>query len=193
MTAEAERILVESGAVQEGHFLLTSGRHSPVYVEKFNVLQRPRYAEQLCKMIADHFRDQNVEVVAAPAVGAIIIAYEVARQLGGRSIFAEREEGNWVFRRGFALSPGERTLVVEDVVTTGGSVEQVLSVVRGHGAQVVGVGILVDRLISPVDFGAPLFSCHRVSLPTYTPDECPLCAKGLPVTKPGSSGLTTSP
>jgi len=192
MAAEAERILLESGAVQEGHFLLTSGRHSPVYVEKFNVLQRPHYAEQLCKMIADHFRHQNIEVVAAPAVGGIIIAYEVARQLGVRSIFAEREEGKRAFRRGFTLRPEERVLVVEDVITTGGSVAEVLFAVRERGAQVVGVGVLVDRSIAPVDFGAPLFSCHRLSLPTYAPEECPLCAKRLPMTKPGSSGLTQS-
>jgi orotate phosphoribosyltransferase len=126
-TSDAERIFREAGAVIEGHFLLTSGLHSPVYWEKFRVLEQPRYTERLCRMIAKHFHDQNVQLVAGPTTGGVIISYEVARQLGLRSIFAEREGTTRVFRRGFEITPGERVLVVDDILTTGGSIREVIS------------------------------------------------------------------
>jgi orotate phosphoribosyltransferase len=185
-TSDAERIFREAGAVMEGHFLLTSGLHSPIYWEKFRVLEQPRYTERLCRIIATHFQDQNVQLVAGPTTGGVIISYEVARQLGLRSIFAEREGDTRVFRRGFEIIPGERVLVVDDILTTGGSVREVISEVKRKGGQLVGVGVLVDRSEGAVDFGAPLFSCHKTSVPTYRPEECPLCRKGIPVRKPGS-------
>jgi orotate phosphoribosyltransferase len=185
-TSDAERIFREVGAVMEGHFLLTSGLHSPTYWEKFRVLEQPRYAERLCRMIASHFRDQNIELVAGPTTGGVIISYEVAKQLGLRSIFAEREGTTRVFRRGFAVKPNERVLVVDDILTTGGSIREVISEVKRKGGQLIGVGVLVDRSEGAVDFGVPLFSCHKASVPTYKPEECPLCRKGMPLSKPGS-------
>src|SRR5512136_1004757 len=185
-TSDAERILREAGAVMQGHFLLTSGLHSPVYWEKFRVLEQPRHAERLCHMIATHFQDQNVQLVAGPTTGGVIISYEVAKQLGLRSIFAEREGATRVFRRGFEITPGERVLVVDDILTTGGSVREVISEVKRKGGQLVGVGVLVDRSEGAVDFGVPLFSCYKASVPTYKPEECPLCRKGMALSKPGS-------
>ena len=184
-TSDAESIFREAGAVMEGHFLLTSGLHSPVYWEKFRVLEQPRHTERLCRMIATHFQDQNVELVAGPTTGGVIISYEVAKQLGLRSIFAEREGATRVFRRGFEIMPGERVLVVDDILTTGGSVREVISEVKRKGGQLIGIGVLVDRSEGAVGFGAPLFSCYKTSVPTYRPEECPLCRKGIPVLKPG--------
>ena len=185
-TSDAERIFREAGAIMEGHFLLTSGLHSPVYWEKFRVLEQPRHTERLCRMIAKHFQNQNVQLVAGPTTGGVIISYEVAKQLGLRSIFAEREGATRVFRRGFEITPGERVLVVDDILTTGGSVREVIGEVKRKGGQLVGIGVLVDRSDEAADFGAPLFSCYKTSVPTYRPEECPLCRKGIPVLKPGS-------
>jgi orotate phosphoribosyltransferase len=185
-TRDAERMFREAGAVMEGHFVLTSGLHSPIYWEKFRVLEQPNYTERLCRMIANHFRDQNIQLVAGPTTGGVIISYEVAKQLGLRSIFAEREGATRVFRRGFEIKPGERVLVVDDILTTGGSVREVISEVKRKGGQLIGVGVLVDRSEGAVEFGVPLFSCYKTSVPTYKPEECPLCRKGMPLSKPGS-------
>ncbi len=186
--AEAEKIFKDSGAILEGHFLLTSGLHSPAYWEKFQVLQHPHYTERLCHMIADHFRGRSVQLVVGPTIGGVIVAFEVARLLGVRSIFAEREGETRAFRRGFNISPGEKTLVVDDVVTTGGSLREMVQLVRKWKGEVVGIGLLVDRTTEQVDWGMPFFSCLKISVPTYKPEGCPLCAKGLPLVKPGSSG-----
>ena len=185
-TADAESMFREAGAVMEGHFRLTSGLHSPIYWEKFRVLEQPRFTERLCRMIATHFQDQNVQLVAGPTTGGVIISYEVAKQLGLRGIFAEREGATRVFRRGFEIRPTERVLVVDDILTTGGSVREVISEVKRKGGQLIGVGVLVDRSEGAVDFGVPLFGCFKTSVPTYRPEECPLCLKGIPISKPGS-------
>ena len=185
-TSDAERMFREAGAVMEGHFLLTSGLQSPIYWEKFRVLEQPNYTERLCKMIASHFRDRNVQLVAGPTTGGVIISYEVAKQLGLRSIFAEREGTTRVFRRGFEIKSNERVLVVDDILTTGGSVREVIAEVKRKGGQLIGVGVLVDRSEGGVDFSVPLFSCYKTSVPTYKPEECPLCRKGIPLSKPGS-------
>ena len=171
----------------EGHFLLTSGLHSPLYWEKFRVLQFPEATEALCGMIADHFRNREIEVVAGPTTGGVILAHEVARQLGIRCIFAEKEGEARVFRRGFSLKPGECTLVVDDILTTGGSVREVIAAAEKLGGKVAGVGVLVDRSEKEIDFGAPLISCLRSETVTYQPEACPLCAAGVPLVKPGSS------
>ena len=187
MTDNVEAMFERSGAVLKGHFLLTSGLHSPVYWEKFQVMQYPEYTEQLCHMIADHFRKQGIQVVAGPTTGGIILAYEVARQLGVRGIFAEKDEaGGRVFRRGFHIDPGERVLIVDDIFTKGGSIGDVIDAVNGSGGNIVGIGVLVDRSPEKVDFGIPFFSCHRAEVVTYPPQQCPLCAKGIPLVKPGS-------
>lgn len=176
MTQDVGKILEKAGALLEGHFLLTSGRHSPRYLEKFRLLQYPALTQRLCKMIAEHFRDSRADVVAGPTLGGIILAYEVARHLGVRSIYAEREDEGRAFRRGLLLQPGERALVVDDILTTGGSVRETIAAVEAAGAHLIGVG---------VEFGVPFFSCHRLSLPTYAPAECPQCAQGIPLTKQG--------
>ncbi len=186
MEGEAETILREAGAFSEGHFQLTSGLHSPIYWEKFRVLEQPRHTERMCRMIADHFRSYDCQLVVGPTTGGVIVSYEVARQLGVRSIFAEREGTGRVFRRGFGIVSGERVLVVDDVLTTGGSVRDVLAEVERRGGRPMGLGVLIDRSQGNLDFGVPLFSCLRTRVPTYKPEECPLCREGKPLVKPGS-------
>jgi orotate phosphoribosyltransferase len=188
VTDSVEEIFRKSGAVLEGHFRLASGLHSPVYWEKFQVLQYPEYTERLCRLIADHFRDRDVHVVAGPTTGGIILAYEVARQLGVRGIFAEKgDDDGREFRRGFKISPGERVLIVDDVFTRGGSLLDTIEAVNKLQGNIVGIGVLIDRSPEKIDFGLPFFSCHRAEVATYKPKECPLCAQGMPLVKPGSS------
>ncbi len=187
MAGKTEDIFQKSGALLKGHFLLTSGLHSPAYWEKFRILQFPGYTEQLCRMIADHFRHENVQVVAGPTTGGIILAFEVARQLGVRGIFAEKENEKRSFHRGFSVDPGERVLIVDDILTTGSSVHEVIAAVNKLDGNIVGIGVMVDRSGQAPDFGFPLFSCHRAATVTYRPEECPLCAAGVPLVKPGSS------
>jgi len=184
---DVEEIFEKSGAILKGHFLLASGLHSPIYWEKFRVLQYPNYTEQLCRRIATHFQKQGIQVVAGPTTGGIILAFEVARQLGVRGIFAEKESNRErAFRRGFSISPGERVLIVDDILTTGKSIDEVMAAVANQGGTVIGIGVLVDRSEQRLEFGIPLFSCYRAITPTYKPEDCPLCAARVPLTKPGS-------
>ena len=183
-----EEIFEKSGAILKGHFLLASGLHSPVYWEKFKVLQFPNYTERLCHMISNHFVKQGIQVVAGPTTGGIILAFEVAKQLGVRGIFAEKEGTTGrVFRQGFSINLGERVLIVDDILTTGGSIREVMAAVANQGGIIVGIGVLVDRAEQRVDFGVPLFSCHRAITVTYAPANCPLCAKQIPLVKPSGS------
>ncbi|MBI4180481.1 MAG: orotate phosphoribosyltransferase [Chloroflexi bacterium] len=183
-----EEIFEKSGAILKGHFLLASGLHSPVYWEKFQVLQFPNYTEQLCRLITSHFFKQKIQVVAGPTTGGIILAFEVARQLGVRGIFAEKVgTSGRAFRRGFSIKPGERVLIVDDILTTGSSIREVVAAVMAQGGVIVGIGVLVDRSEQAVEFGFPLFSCHRGQTITYTPENCPLCAAQIPLVKPGGS------
>jgi orotate phosphoribosyltransferase len=187
LVTNVEEILQKAGAMLKGHFLLASGVHSPIYWEKFRVLQFPTYTEQLCRMIANHFRKEGIQVVAGPTTGGIILAFEVARQLGVRGIFAEKEGTEQrAFRRGFSIDPGEQVLVVDDIVTTGNSVRQVIDAVTKQGGKVVGIGILVNRSEQELDFSVPFFSCHRAITQTYPPEDCPLCAAKIPLFKPGA-------
>ncbi len=171
----------------EGHFELTSGLHSPIYWEKFKVLQYPRHTEKLCGLIAARYRDENVEVVVGPTTGGVILAYEVARQLGVRGFFAEKEGSERVFRRGFSIRPGERVLIVDDILTTGGSIMEVVKAVEKLGGDIVGLGILVDRTEGGLSIGKPLFSCLRSATPAYRPEDCPLCKAGIPLTRQGGA------
>lgn len=190
MNEEAvKKLFLDTGAILEGHFLLTSGLHSPLYVEKFKVLQYPEYTAQLCKALADKFINEKIEVVVGPVTGGILLAHEVGKNLGTRAIFTERENGKMALRRGFIIKPGERVLVVEDIVTTGGSVMEVIDVVRAQGGIPVSVGLLVDRSGGKVDFGIPAQALLHLTVETFTPDSCPLCKKGLPMTKRGSRKL----
>jgi orotate phosphoribosyltransferase len=178
-------ILEKAGVMQSGHFKLTSGKHSDRYMQCARLFETPAYSEALCRDLAERFRGE-VDVVAGPAIGGIIMAYEVARALGVRNIFAERENGAMTLRRGFFVKPGERALIVEDVVTTGGSVKEVAALLAQMGAQIVGVGAIVDRSGGKAGFGCRFEAAAAVALSTYEPDDCPLCAQGIPVHKPGS-------
>jgi orotate phosphoribosyltransferase len=187
MADEVLQIFKDAEALLEGHFLLTSGLHSPVYWEKFQVLQYPQHTQKLCKMIADHFRKDNIEVVAGPTTGGVILAFEVARQLGTRGIFAEKDEHGRSFKRGFVIKPGERVLLVDDILTTGSSVRETVAAINQLKGNIAGIGVLVDRSEKGVDLGYPLFSCLRSPALAYKPGECPLCKSGLPLVKRGSS------
>lgn len=181
-------LLEETEAVLHGHFLLTSGLHSPMYVEKFNVLQHPEYTEKLCKEIAERYKDDNIELVVGPTTGGILLAHETGKALGTRAIFTERENGVMTLKRGFQIPEGCRVLVVEDIVTTGGSVKEVMDVVRKHGGNIVGVGLLVDRSGGKVDFGVRTEALVHLDVPTSKPEDCPLCKAGKEITKRGSTG-----
>jgi orotate phosphoribosyltransferase len=177
---DVDSLLRSTGAILEGHFRLTSGRHSNLYVEKFRIMENPAATTALCGMIADHFRDAGVQTVVGPAMGGVILAFETARHLNVRNIFAEKgPEGELFFDRGFAVAPGEPVLVVDDVLTTGGSVKKVLSLLSEAGAKVIGVAFLIDRTNGGVDFGAPFFACHRMNIESYAPEDCPLCKQGI--------------
>jgi len=179
---DIDALLTRTGARLQGHFRLTSGRHSPSYIEKFRIMEDPEATTLLCGLIADRFRGEGISVVVGPATGGIILAYEVARQLGTRAIFAEKgTDGGLIFDRGFVVSPGERTLLIDDVLTTGGSVRQVLSLLETAKADVAGIAFLIDRTNGGVDFGLPLFACHLMSIESYDPAACPLCRQGLPL------------
>jgi orotate phosphoribosyltransferase len=189
--AQVEQLFVESGALLEGHFLLASGRHSARYIEKFRILEQPRITSRLCAELARRFADQEIQCVIGPVTGGIILAFEVGRQLGCRAVYAERDEDGQGFtlRRGFKLAPGERVLVVEDIVTTGGSALKVVDLVQRSGAQVVGVGLLCDRSGGNVDFGVPVEALLQLHIESYAPDEVPaeLTQKYGPAVKPGST------
>ena len=174
------------GGLLEGHFRLTSGLHSAGYLQSALVLQHPREAEACGVALAGHLRGLGAQVMLSPALGGIVIGQEVGRALGIRAIFAERQDGRLVLRRGFTLEPGERVLVVEDVVTTGGSTRETIDVARAAGAVVVGAAAIIDRSGGPQRLDVPFHSLAEVSLPTYEPKSCPLCLAGQPVVKPGS-------
>jgi len=188
-SSDVERVFRESGALREGHFILASGRHSSLYLEKFQVLQHPADTERLCGAIAVWARSLGVDSVAGPTTGGIILAHELARQLGVRAIYAERREGapGREFRRGFAVAPGERVLVVDDIMTTGGSVQETIDAVRSAGGAIAGAAVLVDRSGGASRLDVPVHPLWRLDIPSYAPAECPLCAKGIPATHPGTT------
>ncbi len=185
-------IFRDSGALLEGHFQLTSGLHSNRYFQCARVLQYPHYTELLCGELAQNFRPAGIDVVIAPALGGIVVGQEVGRQLRARTLFAERKDGLMQIRRGFHITQGEKVLVCEDVVTTGGSVSEVITLVRERGGLVAGVAFIVDRsggkVRFPVDAGGLQCSLMAMDVVAHPPGECPLCAQGIPVVKPGSRG-----
>jgi orotate phosphoribosyltransferase len=185
---DVERVFREAGALRDGHFALASGLHSPRYLEKFQVLQDPAATERLCGAIAEWARSRDVDTVAGPTTGGIILAHEVARQLRTRAIYAERSEaGGREFRRGLSLRRGERVLVVDDIMTTGGSVQETIDAVNEAGGTVDAVAVLVDRSGGSAGIGVPLLALWRLEIPTYPAAGCPLCAKGVPLTHPGTT------
>ncbi len=171
--------------LQSGHFRLTSGKHSSGYMQCAGVFKDPQFAAAVVKTLVQHL-DYEVDKVISPAIGGVLMGYETARHLQVENIFAERAEGEMALRRGFSLSPGERVLVVEDVVTTGGSVKEVLGLVEASGAKAAAVAVLVDRSAGKADFGVPFHWLVQVDLPTYEPEQCPLCQQGMAIDKPGS-------
>ncbi len=186
---EVESIFQKTGAMLLGHFKLTSGRHSDRYFQCARVLQYPEHTEKLCRELAARFAGENVSAVIGPATGGVIVSYETARALGVRGIFTERENGEMSLRRGFSIEPGERVLVVEDVITTGGSVLEVIDVVRRLGGIVVGAGLLVDRSGGKVDLGVRKEALLVTEAISYDPAQCPLCREGTPAVKPGSRNI----
>jgi orotate phosphoribosyltransferase len=187
---EVLQVFADNQALLTGHFLLTSGLHSPRYLQCALVLQHPAIAAQLCTALAAKAqadeRIGKIDLVIAPAIGGVIVAHEVARSLGVRALFTERQDGAMKLRRGFQLNPGERCLVVEDVVTTGGSTREVMELVAQYGAVTVGAGSLIDRSGGAVDLGVPRHAMAVLEVPTYQPDACPLCVDGSKAIKPGS-------
>ena len=175
-----------TGALLEGHFILSSGLHSPKYLQCALLLQYPAEAMRFGQALAEHFRDQRIETVAAPAIGGIVIGYEVARQLDARFIWTEREAGRMTLRRGFAVQPHERVLVVEDVITTGGSTRETIETLRDAGALVVGAASIIDRSSGNADVGVPRIALATLDVPSFIPAACEACARGEQAIKPGS-------
>jgi len=176
----------KTGAILKGHFALSSGLHSDQYLQCALVLQHPEHCQRLCSELAERFKNEKITAVVAPALGGIVVSYEVARALGVRSLFTERKDGKMVLRRGFDLNANDRVLVVEDVVTTGLSTKEVIATVKASGAKITGVGSIVDRSSSPVDFGVRFESLIKLNIPAFQPSDCPLCKNSTPITKPGS-------
>ena len=183
---EILQIFRETDALLEGHFLLTSGLHSPHYFQCAKVLQHPRYLHLIAGEIVKNFEHNGIELVVSPAVGGIVVGTEVGRMLEARTIFAERENGVMSLRRGFEIRKGERVLVVEDVVTTGGSVKEIIHLVEKAEAVLAGVGYIVDRSSGKTTFNAKTFSALQMDVVTYSAEVCPLCKQGTPAVKPGS-------
>jgi orotate phosphoribosyltransferase len=176
----------KSAALLEGHFRLSSGLHSPVYLQCALVLQFPEKAEQFGKALAEKFKGQGIQVVASPAIGGLIIGHEVARALGARFIWVEREGGQMILRRGFSVAPGEKTLVVEDVITTGGSTRETVLALESAGAQVVAAASIIDRSSGQADVGVPRVTLATLDVKSMDPSDCDLCKQGVSVVKPGS-------
>lgn len=189
MTQErALEIFKEAGVLLEGHFKLTSGRHSNRYLQCAKIFRNTKYSEELCAALAEKYQNDRIEIVIGPAMGAVQMAYEVSRALRCENFFTERgEDGKMALRRGFAVFPGQRVLIVEDVVTTGGSVREVMELVRQSGGVIAGVGSIVDRTGGKIDFGVPYQAVVSLDVESWEPQDCPLCKAGAPApVKPGS-------
>lgn len=184
---ELMQILTKTGAYQSGHFKLSSGLHSGNYIQCSQLLKFPRIAEKVCAEIGELFKDENIEMVVGPAIGGILVAYEVGRALNVPAIFAERENGVMTLRRGFHVEPGTRCLVTEDVLTTGGSAQEVVELLQSKGAEVVAATSIIDRTPgNTIKLKVPFKSLIQLSFPTHNPEECPMCKEGMPIQKPGS-------
>lgn len=190
MADKVMQLFEQSGAVLHGHFILTSGLHSDTYMQCAKLFEYGDVSESLCKQAAEKLKKYNADVVVSPAVGAIIFGYELGKQLGLPNMFAEREkDGKFALRRGFELKAGSRVIIAENVVTTGGSVKEVIDLVKSLGSEVVAVAEVVDRSGGKVDFGVPNESLLQIEVKTFSPDDCPMCKAGTAAVKPGSKGL----
>ena len=190
-TEEVMKKFEQAEAIQKGHFKLTSGVHSDTYIQCAQVMQYPGFMHNLCSELGRKFRGEDIDVIIGPAIGGIIISHVMAQVLGPwvRAIFTERENGKMTLRRSFEIKKDEKVLVVEDVTTTGGSVREVIDIVKERGGQVVGIGVLIDRSGGRIDFGVKMKSLLTLDIKSYQPEDCPLCKKGVPVVKPGSREL----
>ena len=190
-TEEVMKKFEQAGAIQKGHFRLTSGVHSDTYIQCAQVMQYPGFMHNLCSELGRKFRGEDIDVIVGPAIGGIIISHVMAQVLGPwvRAIFTERENSKMTLRRSFEIKKNEKVLVVEDVTTTGGSVREVIDIVKERGGQVVGIGVLIDRSGGRIDFGVKMKSLLTLDIKSYQPEDCPLCKKGVPVIKPGSREL----
>ena len=177
-----------TGALKAGHFVLSSGRHSDRYIEKFDLLRQPRATSAVCRVIVDRFQDQGIEAVVGPTTGGVILAFEVARQLGVAAAYAERTANSGrEFRRGTTFSLGTRVLVVDDILTTGGSLRETLTALASHPVDITGVAVLVDRSGGEVDLGVPYVALATMDIATWDASDCPLCRRGESVVKPGTT------
>jgi orotate phosphoribosyltransferase len=181
------QILMEEMALLEGHFQLTSGRHSSQYIEKIKILQNPEKASELCRIFAERISPLEFDAIVGPAYGGIALAFDVARQLGTRFIFTQRKDDKMSIRSGFDLSEVKNAVVIEDIVTTGGSVFEVIECLKDYGINVIAVGAIVDRSGGKVDFGCTFMPLLSLDIPSWVPGDCELCKTGMPLTKPGSS------
>ncbi len=190
LTGSILDLLRASGALKDGHFVLSSGRHSDQYIEKFDLLRRPRATSEVCRHIAERFRDQEIGVVVGPTTGGVILAFEVGRQLGVAAAYAERSsngDAGREFRRGTTFPPGGRVLVIDDILTTGGSLRETLEALANYPVEVVGVAVLVDRSGGEADLGVPYVALATMEITTWDASDCPLCRRGQPVVKPGTT------
>lgn len=186
---EIFELLKRSGVIMEGHFLLTSGRHSDRFLQCSKLLQYPEHAAAVCRMMASPFINRGIETVIGPAMGGVILSYEMARAFGARAVYAEKEGERMVLRRGFSLREGEKVLVVEDAVSTGGSVQKVIDLLNAVKAEIVGVAVIVDRTAGLFDPGIPVKALLEMAIESYDPEECPLCRSGVPLQKPKEGAL----
>ena len=177
-------LMKNTGVLMEGHFLLTSGRHGDRFLQCSQLLQYPEYTAEICKLIAKPFENSNITAVIGPAMGGVILAYETARALKARALYAEPVDGKMDLRRGFKLFENDRVLVVEDAVTTGGSVQKVLDLLEKLNADVIGVSVFINRSGGKIDFGLPSYSLIKMNIDSYDPETCPLCKAGVPLQKP---------
>jgi orotate phosphoribosyltransferase len=187
--------LRDSGALKEGHFVLSSGRHSDQYIEKFDLLRQPRATSEVCRLVAERFRDHGIDVIVGPTTGGVILAFEVGRQLGVAAAYAERVPNGGLgreFRRGTRFPIGGRVLVVDDILTTGGSLRETLGALAGHPVEVAGVAVLVDRSRGELDLGVPYVALATMDISTWDALDCPLCRRGEPVVKPGTTPTSGS-
>jgi len=182
-----KEILKESGAFLDGHFKLTSGRHSQYYIEKIKVINQPDKVVMLCKDFAEKFKDIDADFIIGPAMGGIALAFETARQMGKPFVFSQRKDGEMTIRSGFDVKAGQKAIIVEDIVSTGGSVREVLAVLEKEGVETVAIGLIVDRTDGEIDFGIPTFPLLSMKVESWEADECPLCKEGIELTRPGSS------
>ncbi len=185
-----------SGALKGGHFVLSSGRHSDQYIEKFDLLRQPRATSEACRLIAERFRNDEIDVVVGPTTGGVILAFEVGRQLGAAAAYAERPangDAGREFRRGTTFQSGDRVLVVDDILTTGGSLRETLDALSSHPVEVAGVAVLIDRSGGEADLRLPYFALATMDIATWDVSDCPLCRRGQPVVKPGTTPITGSP